>query len=346
MKNPNGYGSVFKLSGKRRNPFGVRITVGWEINEKTGKVKQKYKNIGYYKSRSEAMIALAEYNKNPYDIDVRKVTFSEVYDMWFKEKFKNSTNTNGSRGYVAAFNYSKDMHNMAFMDIRKSHMQAVIDNMDKSYSTKSITKTLYSQLYKFAAENDIVDKNYSEFVSVGKNQHRSKKQPFSDAEIQILWDNLETIENVDMALIMIYTGLRPGELILIENDNINLEERYFTGGIKTNAGKERIIPINKKIHSLIEKRMDDNNKYLFVNKRGNKITYSSFRQDRWVPLMEKLKLDHGAHECRHTFATLMDNANANKLSIKKIMGHASSDITDKVYTHKNIEELLKAIDLI
>ncbi|WP_146553674.1 tyrosine-type recombinase/integrase [Rummeliibacillus sp. SL167] len=57
-------------------------------------------------------------------------------------------------------------------------------------------------------------------------------------------------------------------------------------------------------------------------------------------------MTHRPHDCRHTFATLMDNADANKLSIKRIMGHASKDITDKVYTHKDIEQLLKAIDLI
>ena len=30
MKLPNGYGSVYKLSGKRRNPYAARITVGWK----------------------------------------------------------------------------------------------------------------------------------------------------------------------------------------------------------------------------------------------------------------------------------------------------------------------------
>ena len=42
----------------------------------------------------------------------------------------------------------------------------------------------------------------------------------------------------------------------------------------------------------------------------------------------------------------MNNAGANKVSIQRIMGHASKDITDKVYTHKDIAELKKAVDLI
>ena len=71
MKNPNGYGSVVRLSGNRRNPFCARKTVGW--NEKGHPI---YKPVGYFKTRQEAMIALAEYNRNPYDIDLSKITMN------------------------------------------------------------------------------------------------------------------------------------------------------------------------------------------------------------------------------------------------------------------------------
>lgn len=343
MKNPNGYGSILKLGGKRRKPFAVRVTAGWELNKNSGKIKQKYKYIGYYKTRPEAMIALAEYNKSPYDIDAKKVTFEEIYAQWAKDKFKDKPVT---RGYKSAFNLSESLHKMTFIDIRKIHMQTIIDTMDKSHSTKSITKTLYSQLYKFALENDIIDKNYSEFVILNENSPKTSKKPFSNVEINKLWDCVEKQENVDIALILIYTGMRPGEIIEIENENINLKERYMVGGIKTESGKDRIIPLNKKILPLIEKRMDENNKYLMATNAGKKMSYNTLRMQRWNPLMSELKMEHTLHECRHTFATLMDNANANKLSIKRIMGHSIRDITDNIYTHKNIDELIKAIDLI
>jgi integrase len=343
MKHPNGYGSILKLSGKRRKPFAVRITAGWEI--KNGKAKQKFKYLGYYESRPEAMIALAEYNKSPYDIDNNKITFEEVFEMWKKEKYTKMSESN-IRGYNAAYGLSVMLHSLPFKAIRKSHMQSVMDNTNKSHSTKKRLKTFFSQIYKFALENDIVEKDYSQFVEIGKNNTESKRKPFSDVEIKKLWDNLRTKENADMALIMIYTGLRPSELIAIKNKNIYLNERYLVAGLKTEAGKDRIIPINEKIHPLIENRMDQQHKYLFVNSLGNKMTYNSFRKDYWQPLMDELNLNHTAHECRHTFISLMDTAGANKVSIKKISGHATQDITEKVYTHKNISELIEAIDLI
>jgi len=85
---------------------------------------------------------------------------------------------------------------------------------------------------------------------------------------------------------------------------------------------------------------------MIVNNDNKQMSYFTYYDCKFKLIMEQLQLEHKPHDCRHTFATLMDNAGANKLSIKRIMGHASSDITDKVYTHKDIEELKKAIDLI
>lgn len=122
------------------------------------------------------------------------------------------------------------------------------------------------------------------------------------------------------------------------------------GGLKTEAGKNRIIPINKKIEPFIRRYYEKNKDkgYLITNVFGRQMQYCNYRREKWDNIMEKLEFKevHRPHDCRHTFATLMDNANANKLSIKRIMGHSSPDITDKVYTHKTIEDLIEAIYLI
>lgn len=55
---------------------------------------------------------------------------------------------------------------------------------------------------------------------------------------------------------------------------------------------------------------------------------------------------HTTHDCRHTCATLLDNFGANPNAIRRILGHAGGDVTDRVYTHKAIRQLRKAINLI
>lgn len=340
MRNPNGYGSAYRLKGNRRKPFIARITIGWNDSG-----KQLYHTLGYFKSQPEAMGALADYNKNPLSIESTTVTFAELYEKWSKEKFNKISQSN-IKGYKAAYNISEPLHNMKFTDIKKIHLQSIVDNCDKSHATLRKIKVLFNQIYKYAFENDIALKDYSKFVELRKDESESTRKPFTKNEIQKLWDNLGKIEFIDIALIMIYSGLRPGELILIETGKVDTYNRIMRGGIKTKAGINRIIPINRKILPLVKNRLVEGNRFLIVNSKGMQFKYSNLYDDKWKRIMELLEMEHKPHDCRHTFATLMDNAGANKLSIKRILGHASRDITDKVYTHKNIEELKKAVDLI
>lgn len=111
MKLPNGYGSVKILSGKRRRPWIVTKTIGWEIDESTGKAKQKKNIIGYYATRQEGLQALADYNNNPYDIDAAKITFSEVYEKWSEQKFKEISDSN-IKGYRAAYKLCSSLCDM------------------------------------------------------------------------------------------------------------------------------------------------------------------------------------------------------------------------------------------
>ena len=88
MKLPNGYGSVHKLSGKRRKPWRVRITSGYVYNEEKDRQIRQYKTLGYYETKQLALQALASYNENPYDIDADKITFSECYEKWTEDYFQ------------------------------------------------------------------------------------------------------------------------------------------------------------------------------------------------------------------------------------------------------------------
>ena len=87
MKKANGMGSYYKLSGNRRKPFIVRKTIGWDIDIVTGRKKQLFLTIGYASTQQEASKMLKDFNENPYNIEVSKITFAEVYEKWSKDKF-------------------------------------------------------------------------------------------------------------------------------------------------------------------------------------------------------------------------------------------------------------------
>ena len=337
---PNGYGCVYKLSGKRRRPFAARITIGW-----TDEGKQLYRNLSYHKTRPEAMIALAEYNKNPYTLEASTVTFAEIFGKWSEYKYSKTSKSN-INGYNAAYKLSESLYDMKFVEIKKPHLQSVIDNCERGHGTLKKIKVLFNQLYKHALENDIVAKDYSKFVEIGHNEAESTRKPFTDEEIQSLFNNVDRMDFIDTILIMIYTGLRIGELLLIKTADVDIDNRTMKGGLKTEAGKNRIIPINKKILPFVAKRQSEGHELLVANYENKQMKYWNYYEENWKIIMEQLGFKHKPHDCRHTFATLMDNAGANKVSIKRIMGHASKDITDRIYTHKDVQELLRAIDLI
>ena len=345
MKLPNGYGSISKLKDrKRRKPFRVRITKGFDDNG-----KQIFINFGYFAKKEEAIQALQEYNSSPYDILANKITFTEVYKKWSKihfEKVSESAIVNYSNAYNK---YCKPLYKMRMKDIRLTHLQGAVNNSGMAYPTRKVIKALLNQIFTFAIKNDIVEKRYSEYIDCGVNEGKSNRKPFTADEIQKLWDNAYKLDYTDTVLIMIYSCIRVGELTTIEIENVHLDKRYMIGGIKTEAGKDRVIPINRKIEPFIRKyyEMNKDKKYLVMNSLGNEMQYSNYRREKWDNIMEKLEMEgHRPHDCRHTGISLLDSAGANLLCIKRIVGHSAQDITGDVYTHKTTQELIDTIDLI
>lgn len=335
MKLPNGYGSVVRLSKRRRNRYAARVTVGW-----TDDGKQIKKYLGTFRTREEALNALANYNQNPYDIDMRKLTFAEVYDLWCKQKFKGEP---VKSVYVAAYKNLSALHDMIFSALRKRHIQAVIDSCPLSVQAKSHMKSVCSQMYRYAIDMEIVATNYASLVELPTKENSQLHKPFSGDELARLWENTEDT-GAKIALILCYTGLRPTELAQIRTADVDLAKRYMKGGIKTAAGKNRVIPIADKIMPLVESFYNPANEYL-LNLNGEPIKNGqNLRQRIWDK--SPLLANHLPHDGRHTCATLLDNAEVPKKIQQLILGHSAQDITSKVYTHKTIEQLIEAINRI
>ena len=342
MKNANGTGSIIKLTGKRRRPYALKITTGYTIDG-----KQLRKIIGYFETRKEALNGLLEYNQNK-NIFISDITFKNIYEVWSKEHFEKITErTEESIKYIYRTNIYK-LNDYKIKDIKLIDLQNFINGLkEKGLSTGTLkqVKSILNMMFNYALKNEYINKNMVEFLDIGKFKKVIERKIFTNEEINILWNN-KGKRDIDIILILIYTGLRINELLTLENNQINIEERYIRTGSKTNAGKDRLIPINYKIFPLITKYIRLNNKYLFQTNTGNHLIYSNYRPI-FKKLMQELELqEHTIHDTRHTFATLLSNANANKTSIKNIIGHTNYEITEKIYTHKDIEELKKAVDLL
>lgn len=345
MKLPNGYGSISKLSGKRRKPYMVRISTDTKYDETTGDFILQRSILGYYATKKEAIQALAEYNEKPYNLSTKDITFEKLYHMWKEDKFKNISKQS-IQCYKAAFNHSKILSDIPIRQIKKHHLQETISVCSAGYMTKKNIRSFYKQIFEYAFENDMISKNYAINLDIGKQETVIVRTVFSQEEIQRLWDNIDRMEYIDTILILIYSGMRVGELLEMQRCNVNLEERTMKIVRAKNKSSLRSVPIHNKIFPIVKKYYELGAEALIPNTEGNFFTYSNYQQKKWKQIMEQLEMEHLPHDTRHTFASLSDTYGLKKICIKRIMGHESKDITDRVYTHKDISELLEQINLI
>lgn len=330
MRRGNGEGSIFKLSGKRRKPYAVRITIGY-----TDSGKQQYKYLGYYEKKTDAKTALRNYLVNPYNLEHENTELQTIFDEWAKSSdLAEST----MKSYRTAFRQARMLHKMNLRDIKAIHIEKAMDAMKPNI--QGIFKNAMTHVYKYAIKHEIVDKNIISLISVKSPGTAKERKPFTIEEINKLRAFKHPLN--DSGLILLYTGLRINELLEIETKNINLEKRYMTGGKKTKAGQDRIIPLHDDIFNLVKARYNPENKYLFT-KDGHRITYIGYRKVYWDKMIKALDFEHTPHETRHTFTTFADRCGMNKVALKKIIGHALGDMTDH-YTHKNLTELLLEIN--
>ena len=334
MKLPNGYGSVVFLGKKRRRPWAARLTVGWGDNK-----KQVYKYLSYHEKRTEALAALIEYNKNPYNLDRVSVTFADVFAAWSKHKYPTIGKSTADN-YTSIYKKCGKLYDMPFREIKTTHLQEVVDD-HKHLARASLLKILFTHLFGYAIKNDIVEKDYSAYVDAPAQKQKRSKTPFTLDEIALLWENKNEYA-AQIVLILLYTGMRITELLEIETANVNIDGGYMIGGAKTEAGKNRVIPIHAEIMPIIQAHYSEDNKYLLTAKRGERLPYSTFRNNMFMPLMFKLGMTHTPHETRHTFISQADRCGINSTVLKRIVGHANGDITLH-YTHKETDELLQEI---
>lgn len=351
LKKSNGYGSVYKLSGRRRKPWIARITTGWEMvtDKKTGqeKARQIYQTIGYFAKKGEAEEALIKNRVHPISPKAN-ITFEELYQEWSGTKYETISKSTADN-YRAAWKYLLKYGSEPFKELRTAHYQSVINDCQeegKSRSTMEKIKALATSLYGYAMQNDIINKNYAQYITLGKSKSK-KREPFSELDLKKLFENADKVEWVDTILILCYTGMRISEMLGLTRFNIDMDQQIITGGVKTDAGKDRIIPIHPKIAGYIKKWYDKGGNYLICNDKGGKISISSYREDKYYPALEKLGLKKlTPHCCRHTFGSMLSKAGANTKAIQEMIGHTDYALTANVYTHTDLDELRKEINKI
>lgn len=290
-----------------------------------------YSVVGYYATYDEAVDALQQVRQSP--------TLTNVYEMWLPSHAK-SVSTNTLNNYGSAFAHLVSIHNIAMSDISYLQLQSIIDDMlvsGLSYSSCKKVRTLISQLFDYAIINGWCTTNYAKFLNLGHNKPVRPHKPFTTQAINRLWRLESTLR--DIPLILLYSGMRASELINLKSRDVNRKQRTIKiTSAKTKSGI-RTIPIHDRIWPIVARRLDA--VYVIQECR----TYSSLSRE-FDKAMRAINAKHTTHYCRHTFATRLDNEGANYNAKRLLLGHASGNVTDGVYTHKSLGQLRKTIRLL
>ena len=267
------------------------------------------------------------------------ITLRQLFNEWLPIHSQSIT-ISAVKSYHIAFKHISNIADMPITDIHFQHLQNVINSMHVkglSYSSCKKVRTLLNQLFNYAIIQDYPVTNYALHLNLGPNVPTIKRRVFTRQHINKLLV-IDTSYS-RMILILLYTGLRIGELLNLHKQDINRRSSYLiVKHSKTKAGEGRIIPIHHRIMPLIEQIYYGVDDYLFT------ISYTTFRK-HFQDIMKQLNCKHTIHDTRHTFTSLLDSV-ASPNALRSLLGHKQGDITTRVYTHKTIRELRKSIELL
>lgn len=328
MRNPNSYGSISKMSGNRRKPYRVQITTGWELTS-DNKAKQIRQTLGYYSTKKEAAIALAEYNKHPHTLEKEKATLNDLYNFAIP---RVSVSDDRKRVYEGAWNkYLSPLHNRPISSILGAELQDVVDACEHGYSTKVVIRTILKHIYTYAIQNGFITTDYSQYINIEREAVQIERRVYTDEEIENLWKNKNDVMYA-FTLILLHQGMRLTELRELPVGNLNMEEGTITITEAKNTQSIRTIPINENCRDLLQKSLNESTSGKLFDFNANQYAY-----------FVKNNLNHLPYDTRHTFATKANEIGIEKVVVQRLMGHKPDSVMEQYYLHLSMETLREEI---
>jgi len=348
---PNGCGTVTKASGARRKPWVARAP-GIETEDGF-----KRDVIGYFATKQEAYDALAAYKITPRSAKA-EMTLEEIYKEWSSVAFRGLSKSTIDN-YKASWKYLEPLKAIRIAELRSADFQHIIDdalNKGKSISTAEKIKALSTSLEDYSIQNDIINKNYASFVKLPKRED-IEKAVFSETELQKISAAAQNgVGIADLILILCYTGWRIQEFCNLTVFSYNDVNKTLTGGLKTDAGKNRVVPVPEKVIPLVRKYASRNGDRLFCYEYdGRFIGYNSKKlRAEFYSTLDALGIQDidaepkrlTPHSTRHTYNSMLNKSGVSVSTRMKLLGQVSEKTNIRTYTHTDLEQLRAAVNMI
>lgn len=371
-----GTGSIYLRKDNKSKPYAAASSV-------TG--KQVY--LGAFATKREAENALKDYEYNP--VNGFNMTLEQLHEKWMKTKAYAKLGDSVKSNYASAYIKLKPLYKRKFRDLRTSDYQYIVDYYDNphhevgaggklkyldkngkgtykvtntpkiceglGYSALHKVKCLLTTLYTFAMKEDIVNKDYATFIELPEQEETTATR-FTEVQLELIRQSVGKVPYMDYIYIMCYVNFRVSEFLELTPDRYKVTDsgiHYFVGGKKTDAGKDRIVPIHPKIQQLVQKCIENGGETIFCRMHegsefGKAMNKDYFLKYCFRPAMQAIGLsdEYTPHSCRRTFSTRMSAAGAREEDIIALMGHTDYKVDIDHYIIQEVDTLYNAIKLL
>ena len=339
----NGQGSAYK----RGKTWTSIITISWKTTP-TGRAQAVRRTKGGFIRKKDALDYCQQLQSAP--VEKPKMTLQQIYDAWLPtHEARVSKSTVDC--YKAAFKYFDDLKYRIMCDIDVDDLQHCLDACPRARRTRENMKAVMGLLYKYAIPRHQATMNLAEYLHTGDND-KSTRPAFTAEQVELIRQQIGITPYADVVYVLIYTGFRPAELFALTKDSY--KDGILYGGIKTEAGKDRAVPVSPKVLPIIEEHLAACDKFLFQRENGEQMSVAYFRDYCFYPFLAAAGIqplpthEHPAYftpySCRHTFANLLKGASGSDVDKAKLIGHADYSTTKKMYQSAELEAMRKIIE--
>lgn len=344
----NGQGCAYPWHGA----WMACVTLGYQsVQLPDGRFVKRARRIrrGGFRTKRDALEACGQLRQESGRPQRRILTFLQVYDAWeaaYRDRISHST----LNCYRAAKKYFVDLFFWPFEAIGVEDLQTCLDECSCGRRTQENMKACASLMYQWAVPRHHAAMNYAEYLIPG-GAEGSPRPAFTVEQVKRIREGVGLIPHADIILSMIYTGFRPTELLSLSKDSLREDPdgAYLVGGIKTEAGRGRAVPVSPVILPIIRSRMASSSPWIFPKDDGSFCSEAYFRDTYFYAALEALGIQPAPkpgekavltpYSCRHTFSNFLRDASGSNKDKAALIGHEKYETTERLYQSADLQNM-------
>ena len=304
-----------------------------------------------FKRREDALAYCAELKKKKPEYE--NLSLKQIYDRW-EPWYSPRVDKDTFGCYRAAFAYFEPLHATCVREISAGDLQKCMDDCPRGHRTHQNMKCTAGLLWAYAIDHNLVERDVTENLYIGKGAC-VQREPLTDIEVEKIRKSIGSERYAEYIYCLCYLGYRPGEMLEIKKEQVHEQKGnlFIIEGKKTNAGRDRIVPVHKKIENIIRERLwIPGSEYLFPMYAFNhkkeqafigfrKMNDNYFNKYAFRPLADKLGIPANKvpYSARHTFSDKLKDAEGTDKVKASLIGHSDYRFTQKKYQSTKLEEL-------